>query len=318
VNTELAIPEFILLQLQSDYVRKQIKAFLSGSSAPSVHFVDLLDIRVILPTIEQQREVLIREMSNDISVLNAEIVRNFENYKKDIHTRKHALVQSISSLASHWNVLNNLRKRNNGIIDCSSMIGIANPIPVSSKFDAITNLINSISKFVEHLADVDYSWGADVEINMYSFIHEYIKKNTSQDFVMYNSATSENEEYIIFAPTRAIEQIFQNIVNNALSHGFTDSSRLDYQIRFEVYEEDGNVVVVISNNGNPLAKDITGEMVLTDGFSIALNENGHQGTGGAEIKTIMSKLGKVEVISNPEDTFSVSYKLTFHKTNYNY
>jgi nitrogen fixation/metabolism regulation signal transduction histidine kinase len=157
-----------------------------------------------------------------------------------------------------------------------------------------------------------------VEINMYSFINEYIKKNTSQDFVMYNSATSENEEYIIFAPTRAIEQVFQNIVSNALSHGFTDSSRLDYQIRFEVYEEDGNVVVVISNNGNPLAKDITGEMVLTDGFSIALNENGHQGTGGAEIKTIMSKLGKVEVISNPEDTFSVSYKLTFHKTNYNY
>ena len=59
-------------------------------------------------------------------------------------------------------------------------------------------------------------------------------------------------------------------------------------------------------------------MVLTDGFSMALNEKGHQGTGGAETKSIMSELGDVEVISNPEDKFPVGYKLTFIRTNYNY
>ena len=318
VNSEVVIQEYLLLQLQSDYVKKQINAFTTGVSVPTMNLIDLLDIRVVIPSLERQKEIIMHEMAKDIYALNIELERSFSNYKKDIHTRKHALVQSISSLSSHWNVLNNLRKKNNGIIDCSSTIGIANPISVSSKFDTITNLITSISKFVEHLADIDYSWGPDVEINMYSFINEYIKKNTSQDFVMYNSSASENEESIIYAPTRAIEQIFQNIISNAQEHGFTDSSRLDYQIKFEVYQEDGNVIVVISNNGNPLAKDVTSEMVLTDGFSMALNEKGHQGTGGAETKSIMSELGDVEVISNPEDKFPVGYKLTFIRTNYNY
>ena len=76
--------------------------------------------------------------------------------------------------------------------------------------------------------------------------------------------------------------------------------------------------MLISNNGNPLSNDVTEEMVLTDGFSTALNENGHQGIGGNEIKTIMSELGKVEILSNPTEAFPVGYKLTFNKTNLNY
>ena len=258
------------------------------------------------------------EMAKDIYALNIELERSFSNYKKDIHTRKHALVQSISSLSSHWNVINNLRKRNNGIIDCSSTIGIANPISVSSKFDTITNLIASINKFVEHLADIDYSWGPDVEINLSSFVDEYIKKNSTHDFLMYNSTTIDSEDYYIMAPIRAIEQVFHNIVSNANAHGFTDSTRSDYQIKFEVYEEDGNIIVVISNNGNPLCEDVSPEMVFTDGFSTSLNAKGHQGIGGNEIKSIMSELGNVEIISNPEGAFPVGYKLTFKKTNYNY
>lgn len=318
VNSEVVIQEYLLLQLQSDYVKKQINAFATGTSVPTMNLIDLLDIRVVIPSVERQKEIIMHEMAKDIYALNIELERSFSNYKKDIHTRKHALVQIISSLSSHWNVLNNLRKKNNGIIDCSSTIGIANPIPVSSKFDTITNLITSISKFVEHLADIDYSWGPEVEINLTSFVDEYIKKNSTHDFLMYNSTTVDNEEFNIIAPIRAIEQVFQNIVSNAIEHGFTDSTRNDYQIKFDVYEEDGNIIIVISNNGNPLREDVTLEMVLTDGFSTSLNEKGHQGIGGNEIKSIMSELGSVEIISNPEGAFPVGYKLTFKKTNYNY
>lgn len=318
VKGESVIPEFLLLQLQSDYVKKQIQALLTTTTMPNFSFKDFLDIRVVIPTLEQQRDVIIRDMSKDIYSLNLELERAFENYKKEIHTRKHALVQSISSLSSHWNVLNNLRKKNNGIIDTSATIGIANPILVSSKFDSITNLIDSISKFVEHLADVDYSWGPEVEINAFAFVDEYIKKNSTHSYMMYNSSSEENKSLIFHAPIRAVEQVLQNIIYNAISYGFVDKTRDDYQIKFDIFEENGNVVITVSNNGSPLSEGVTGEMVFTAGFSTALNINGHSGTGGEEIKLIMSNLGDVEILSNPLDAFPVGYKLTFKKTNLNY
>ncbi len=318
VNEEQVLPEFLMLQLQSDYVKKQIKAILTKSLVASVNLKDLSNIRVIIPTIEKQKNVIIRDMAKDIYALNIELERKIENLKKDFHTRKHALAQSISALASHWFVINNLRIKNNGVIDCSSKIGIANPMSVESKFNAITHIIESINNAVMHLTDTDYSWGDNVEINISSFIEEYIKKNANHDYMMYLTSSCDNDECIIKAPVRAIERIFLNIVSNAVKHGFTDSCRNDYQIKFDVFEQEGNIVVVVSNNGNPLGEEVTGEMVLTDGFSTALNLGGHQGIGGDEIKTIMSKLGSVEIISNPQDTFPVGYKLTFKNTKISY
>lgn len=46
------------------------------------------------------------------------------------------------------------------------------------------------------------------------------------------------------------------------------------------------------------------------------NSNTHFGIGGYEIKKLMEEFGdKLEIISEPENEFTVTYRLIFHDTN---
>ena len=84
------------------------------------------------------------------------------------------------------------------------------------------------------------------------------------------------------------------------------------RICFNWKDEDGNVVLYISNNGAPLHPELDSDAVLEYGRSTSLNEHGHSGLGGYEIADIMEQFGgSVEVLSTPNEEYTVTYKLTF-------
>lgn len=107
-----------------------------------------------------------------------------------------------------------------------------------------------------------------------------------------------------------------NIVSNAISHGFKDESRNDYQLRFS-WETDGIALkICVENNGAPIPADRSTSSLLEYGVSTSLNSNGHHGIGCNEIDGIMRKYdGKIELVSSPDDEFRVKYILTFNRTN---
>ena len=162
-----------------------------------------------------------------------------------------------------------IRTKNNDIIDGSKFVGIVNPVTVSSILDSISNLISTIEKQVEHIADVNYDWGQSVEIKPQQFISNFIRKNATPEFLMTLSNRIEHKTKMFYAPLQAVERVFTNIVTNAKEHGFTDLARNDYEIAFDWFEENGNIVILISNNGNPLKDGVTEDMVFTYGFSQA-------------------------------------------------
>lgn len=117
-------------------------------------------------------------------------------------------------------------------------------------------------------------------------------------------------------PKDALEHIFDNVVANAAAHGFTDESRTDYKIRFSWETQGMDVVITIENNGTSLPNVVKPEDIFKSGFSTRLNHDGHAGSGGYEIASIMRKYhGDVEIVSCPDSEFPVKYVLRFHKTN---
>ena len=79
-------------------------------------------------------------------------------------------------------------------------------------------------------------------------------------------------------------------------------------------------MIAISNNGEPI-KDLTSQEVLTYGLTTEHARTtdvsqSHFGIGGYEIKKLMTEFnGDVEVISTPDEEFTVTYRLVFHNTN---
>ena len=210
---------------------------------------------------------------------------------------------------------------------------------VREAFEFISKNLEDMMPALEHIAAVDYSFNKPEWIDPELFIEEYIKRNEngwlnfkpimlwerghnqaaedikdliSGDIIMHKG----NSIHQFLFPQDAVEHVFNNIISNAKAHGFGDKTRNDYQIRFSWHTDGLALIVEIDNNGSPISNDIDTASLLEYGISTALHHDGHNGIGCNEIDDIMKRYdGKVQIVSFPEEEFSVKYILTFNRSN---
>lgn len=270
--------------------------------------------------------------------MNQALTKANEDIKKSVRMRKHALTQSMSSIQAMFNALNAYRVRKDGKMTDDEIISRVKGTTVNEAFEDLSRNLKGIMPVLEHIADVEYSFGEPEWIEPEEFIGNYISKN-EKGWINFNpiitwvegnnkakgdiidSSTGmilfrKGEAFSQFLfPKAALEKILDNIVSNAQSHGF-DKSRNDYHIKFSWYAEKKTVKLLIENNGSPIPDDRDPASLLEYGVSTALHSDGHNGIGCNEIDDIMQRYdGKVEIISSPQEEYTVKYMLTFYRSN---
>ena len=119
--------------------------------------------------------------------------------------------------------------------------------------------------------------------------------------------------YIEF-PKDALTIILDNIISNAVSHGFTNTEK-EHVIRFRFESKGSKVILSISNNGIPLPTGKDPESIFVYGETNG-DTRSHYGIGGYQVKNLMKEFdGEAEIISTPEEEFTVTYNLIFGKNN---
>ena len=263
---------------------------------------------------------------------------NYENIKKSVRMRKHALTQSMSSIGAMFNALNAYRNRKGGIIANEEVISRVKGTTVNEAFDYLSKSIKNMMPVLEHIADVEYSFEKPEWIDPEAFIENYISKNENGwiNFkpvvtwekghnIAINDIVDPFTGSVIFKggdilnqflfPKDALTKILDNIISNAKSHGFVKSCA-DYKIKFSWYTEDKVVKILIENNGSPIPEDRDPSLLLEYGVSTVLHCDGHNGIGCNEIDDIMRRYdGKVDIISSPQEEYTVKYLLTFYRSN---
>lgn len=270
--------------------------------------------------------------------MNQALTKANEDIKKSVRMRKHALTQSMSSIQAMFNALNAYRVRKGGKMTDNEIISRVKGTTVNEAFEYLSRNIKGIMPVLEHIADVEYSFGDPEWIEPEEFISNYISKN-EKGWISFNPIITWVEgdnkakddiidpstDMILFRkgeafsqflfPKAALEKVLDNIVSNALSHGF-NKSRNDYHIKFSWYAENKTVKLLIENNGSPIPDDRDPASLLEYGVSTALHSDGHNGIGCNEIDDIMQRYdGKVEIISSPQEEYTVKYLLTFNRSN---
>jgi len=260
-------------------------------------------------------------------------------YEKKIRFRKHAIGQEIFDLKNSFNSLMKFKTQNNGILSDDMIINPLSQISIKNTFHSIGNTIDLINGMIKNIAE-DYFYGEDEEIEVLSFLEDYCKNNIGQKFQMefsHSYKIAEEDEYMpdivdvydedgnfvnftntgkmiliagkgdIIGPPKikisseSFRQILANIKNNAIKHGFTSKERTDYKIAIHVSNDNGNVKISISNNGNPLKQGMN-----QDSFFI----NDRQ--GNVEIKNRVEHAGgKVALEADPNAEFTVKVIITF-------
>ena len=329
---------YVAALLLTPEVRNQIISICEGEV--DAQLFPLIMDKIIVPNhTDLERATFLSEANyNAFESSRKELEQEHKSYIKAVRMRKHALTQSASAIEATFYALNAYRERQNGTISDNERISRIKQTTVKDAFEYLSMATKDLLVKLDHIADVEYTFTKPEWINPEEFIESYIQKHENgwvnfkpvvkwtkghnladKDLTDLSGETILRKGepiYTMMFPRDALKQILDNIVSNAISHGFKDESRNDYQLRFS-WETDGIALkICVENNGAPIPTDRSTSSLLEYGVSTSLNSNGHHGIGCNEIDGIMRKYdGKIELVSSPDDEFRVKYILTFNRTN---
>ncbi len=335
--------DFLLRSIMSEPAQKQAQMMASGVTISRIAKQDLLSIVINVPKSKEQQELLMKEDTrSSLTEADKKIIQSYEDFRKDMHMKKHAIGQTIFNLNNWWKVLLRARKEGNGIVDDKAIIGNNNKVAVK---DIYENIQMAIEQLQQQISKFDRGNGLVTEnISLTKFIEDYIAEHQSPIFRFEYDKTSHYKNIMVdveevyddkgdligikggrdevvtyesatFAP-EALKIIFDNIISNACSHGFAGRENCPEGniIKIDLYTEGTDHIITISNNGVPVSQDVTAEYVFTYNRSTQ-NGKSHYGIGGYEVKRLMQEFdGDAEFISQPDVDFPVKYKLIFHNT----
>lgn len=333
--------DYVVALLFSKEIKEQLTAMGVGSVIRKLNNRLLSTVIVPEHSKEQMSEYLELFLKASVTQLGKDRKSDRETYERNVRLRKHALTQSVSAFDAMFNTLNKCRIRQGGILHDEDKISPVSDKTVAEVFETLSTRMSSILEKLARIADVDIDFGAPEYIDPEDFILQYIKSKKSSwlNFVgepSWNSkiALNKSHEEVIdpvdnsvilgvgdtlnsfFFPKSALEHVFNNIVSNAIAHGFTDENRSDYRVRFSWMLQGLDIVITIENNGTPLPEGVDSKDILSYGYSTKLNVDGHNGIGCSEIATIMQDFhGDVEVKSCLGSEYPVKYILRFHNAN---
>lgn len=324
--------KYLVCQLLNPAIQKTIVRLVygKGNAAALTHtWGELVYINMLSP--EEQAEAVHAAVLKDYAEQEFYTRIRERGFKHSIRLRKHALAQNISAFDSLFSSLKYCMEDNNGRICAKDQLSPVSSMTVGEAMDSLKSQLKVICERVAKLSDEqDYGKCEAIEpqgfIEAYEREHQYVafkfshaweffEKNSFQRDVfdretgklLFHKGESMNSAWF---PKKALEQVFDNIVSNAMAHGFTDRNRNDYVVKSDWSSDGLNMVIRVSNNGTPLSADINTDLVLEYGYSTALNERGHGGIGGGEIAEIMHRFGgDVSVVSSPDRQFTVTYVL---------
>ncbi|MCQ2191549.1 MAG: ATP-binding protein [Paludibacteraceae bacterium] len=331
-NHNVVNEDYLLRELVSDDMSQQLKRNIKETEQPHkisdlIDENDLLSLRIDLPSLEMQDMVVKNDMLDLLQELMSQKQADFENYQKDIHLKKHAVGQTIFNLNNWWNTLQKARQENNGVLKDDTTTGKIRPVAVGEIYNRIGETLNIISNQINTFTIGD---GMEKEkIALAPFIGEYINSHQSpmftykfdetgkyatDDFKMKGESVLHKGDPLVYLdfPKQALNQILDNIVSNACSHGFSGIEDKNNIIRIEYNSIGSTCTLTIANNGKPLQKGMSEEKVFMYGGSTAVGTDGHNGLGAFQIRNLMSRFGGTATIDcNDASEYPFAYVLTF-------
>ena len=314
-------PAFLIYELNAEYVIEQLNAYRIGETIPAIRREDLLNVKINLPSIEEQRAKVtgILEISSKINQLQAE--RNAlahglgQKQFNEFASLKHTLGTPRQNILSYAEALIRFFEKNPSpeseklSADFKERMGV----DLNSAFQAIKQDINFISELLEKgengLQLSDYNLElinlhdlekliSKVKIDVYNF------PLIIQPLKIYNK-----DEQGVNCNSTLLKIMLDNILINAQKHGF-DSKKQSHEVVIDLSVLDDNLIIDIKNNGKKFPKGFDKEKFIAK-YSTA-NPNNGTGIGGYDINRIIDHFnGTWDLILNDDTIYPVRFRIQF-------
>ncbi|MCG8182759.1 N-6 DNA methylase [Tenacibaculum piscium] len=328
VNTDKVNLEYLVLELDKEYVSKQLNSKIIGTVIQRISRKDLLELEIVLPSLEEQKikVKLFKEIFFEAKKRELELQREFLGLKEDsfkeFASMKHTFRQYLNDLKSNVAGTRKFILKNNDKNISLDMTYSKNlNISFKEHLLSLESTIDSMAYTINDFDTLNQESKSEV-INLKSIIEE-VKNRTKNPEIFSFEKTFIDIELFQFAKNSkgyAINpdvlfnkedffSIFSNIISNAVNHGFTDTDK-EYRIRISLIPDYQNKywILNIENNGNPIPVDFTKEHLKIRGEKTT-NSKGN-GIGGNDIYQLLKKNNSSFNLKKSEDyNFKVNYEI---------
>lgn len=318
--------DYIVNEFHSPYILDQIKAFTVGSALQSIRKKDILRIKFLLPSIQEQKikvegakqahmQNLAREfrLKQELLGLKEQTDRNFKSVLHTMRQYLNALKTNVGGTSKF------IEKYGNQEVNLNTIYSKNLNQTFGEHLTSLEGTITSMTKLLDSYENKDTNTKSEV-LRLESLVEEAQNRFKNPDkfrfekiYIDYDAFSSElgYQDQYIDINKEDFFKVFSNIVYNAINHGFT-SKKKNYIIRTAIFngKKNNEFILEISNNGEALPENFTYNDLITRGEKSTTSKG--SGTGGSDIKNILSKYkAHFELISNEKEEFPVKYILHF-------
>ncbi len=313
---------YLINELSADYVVKQLDSVRMGSVIPYLRISDLLNIKLKLPSLIEQKAKALGAFSayEDSRIketkLEDEINSIRENFNEELREKQHCIRQHLKNVVDSIAVINSFMAKQNGTININDVINPIRNITFGQRFEAMSNSIRSLSLEIDNLTN-DELYDKQELVGIRDILSECILEfgDTLGFSIQENFDKPALDEYgdnnpKVSVSKRSFKELFNNIIMNASKHGFDEKRQ--YLININVTIKEGKLNVSILNNGKPFAKGITKQLGVK-GKKAGVNAG--SGIGVWKVFEIAKHYGfECQIMDLPEEEFPVGWEFKFTLT----
>jgi len=304
------LPEYFIYELYKENMLCMMDIYRSGISILSYTTLNIIKIKLSIPSLKDQKLILDefrlilyhKEKEKIFNKLNLkEIVKKRE--ENILSTITHNLRTPIASIKNDIQVLNNYCKEKENIykdhiVDVHEDDELGDIDTVETVLSRCLDNIESSFDTIERTGDLyrlNNSSLKIVPVDLKEFFRNKLVK-LYPNHPKFN-ITITGEKSIVLVDEKYFLDVFRNIIDNAIKHGFIESKKyeilLDFKTIRDKSEDKIKVKILYSNNGEPFPKGFTFEKFLQMNERAGIEKG--SGIGGAFInKVIELHNGKIE------------------------
>lgn len=230
--------------------------------------------------------------------LNEQHIRNIKHRLRDEMTPIHIGIERLYKLM----------KDSNGVLQENAVFGKRSGQTVEDAFNNLSKAINQVETSLLALTE-DPHFADKESLDIISLLYAYQKEKViSSNFHIEIVDTVEGIHPQIVCSHKDLYELLDYLVENASRHGFRDSNRMDYCVRIELFLQDIDCHIVVSNNGIPMSERAQNIYFVRGSYA---EETGNSGIGGARVKEIVDHFGGTVYLCNDQSDFPVKIEMIF-------
>lgn len=256
---------------------------------------------------QKQRIADAKSMEKILQEKMAEKERKFQQkeWLNEAHIRnsKHRLSNEVMPIGMAIERLQSFFLKHPDGVKPTDIIGKLTKQSINDLLEGLFRSVKNIEIEIENLTKSEQAGEPEQKLNVAHSLNDLLNKLASKYPVSFNiEKIGFDKELNIKISPKAFMELFDNIINNAVRHGFI-GNRTDYLLQISIRATDDRMCeIAVANNGEPMSERARATFFEQGSFA---GPTGHTGIGGYRIYDICDKAGGEAIVPYSKKGFAV-------------